>query len=441
MNPLSALVIELLANPGPAVLILLDKDRTEVFQRRPKRVLRAGIEGVRACFEAANLVDAEVRAFGDTLDGYLRDGASRASERWAEMWLCTHTPSFPQSGREVTDRCRDVCGPASLRVTMSAMPELSPLPQRHGLDAARVRTPDRVPGEGAPWETMRDWLWEKVGTHVDVDAFLAAGRFVWRDGSALTPSDAYRPHTFVWFYRDLRHEPEVPGHIPVLYRDERLIVVDKPPFLATIPRGQHVMQSVTTKLRAALALPELSPVHRLDRITSGVLLLTTERRWRGAYQTMFQRREVSRMYRALGRTVADLAPSVTVENHLHKISGEQRVRVLPDRPPNARSIIEVDRHLGYVEPFGDVTEYRLYPQTGKTHQLRQHLCSIGSPIVGDPLYPEVVPVSIDDFSSPLQLLAARMRFIDPVDGSEREYHSTRSLPLGEAETAEPVSSS
>ena len=120
---------------------------------------------------------------------------------------------------------------------------------------------------------MGHWLRDTSPEGVDVDGMLADERFVYGDGSVLLADDAYRPHTFVWFHRDLREEPEVPGEIAVLHRDERLVVVDKPPFLSTIPRGRHVRQSVTVRLRDELGLPELSPLHRLDRVTSGVLLL------------------------------------------------------------------------------------------------------------------------------------------------------------------------
>ncbi len=70
-----------------------------------------------------------------------------------------------------------------------------------------------------------------------MDGMLAAGRFVYEDATPVLPGDGYRPHTFVWFHRDLRDEVEVPGELTVLHRDERLVVVDKPPFLSTIPRA------------------------------------------------------------------------------------------------------------------------------------------------------------------------------------------------------------
>lgn len=270
---------------------------------------------------------------------------------------------------------------------------------------------------------MGHWLRDTSPEGVDVDGMLADERFVYDDGSVLLADDAYRPHTFVWFHRDLREEPAVPGEITVLHRDERLVVVDKPPFLSTIPRGRHVMQSVTVRLRDELGLPELTPLHRLDRVTSGVLLLATERRWRGPYQTLFEHRRVRKTYEALAPRCEELAFPLTVRNHIAKTRGVWQAQVVPDAPVNAVTDIELLRVVG------DLAVYRLTPHTGRTHQLRLHLHGLGIPIVGDPLYPEVLDVSVDDFSTPLQLLASTLELVDPVDGRERRFVSGRSLPI------------
>ena len=270
---------------------------------------------------------------------------------------------------------------------------------------------------------MRDWLCSRLAEGVDVDQMIAGERFVYDDGRPVSSSDAYRPHTFVWFHRELRDEPPVPGEMPVLHRDERLVVIDKPPFLSTIPRGRHVRESVVVKLRAELGLPELSPVHRLDRITSGVLMLSTERRWRGAYQSMFEHGVVRKTYRALAPWRADLTTPLVVRNHIRKERGVLQAEVVPGAPVNAETEIQAESRLG------DVGVYRLSPRTGRTHQLRLHLCGLGIPIIDDPLYPDVQDVSVDDFSRPLQLLASELSFVDPVDGSPRHFASARRLPL------------
>ncbi len=308
------------------------------------------------------------------------------------------------------------------------MPPRSPLPARHGLDAARLRTPDRVGKAGAPWPTMGAWLRHRLPEHVDVARMLTDGRFVDDGGRTLHDDDPYVPARYVWFHRDLRDEPEVPGVVHVVHRDERLVVVDKPPFLSTIPRGRHVMQSVVVRMRAALDLPELSPLHRLDRVTSGLLMLATERRWRGPYQSAFEHRRVDKTYLALAPLRADLELPLVVRDHIRKDRGTAQAQVVPGAPVNAETLVELDHEVD--GPDGTrLGVYRLTPRTGRTHQLRLHLSGLGIPIVGDPLYPVERDVAVDDFRTPLQLLAAEVAFTDPVDGAPRRFRSVRALPL------------
>ncbi len=129
-------------------------------------------------------------------------------------------------------------------------------------------------------------------------AKVLAGEVVTADGDVVTVETVLSPGAFVYLYRDLREEVPVPFDMPILYRDDDIVVVDKPHFLATMPRGRHVAQTATVRLRRELDLPELSPAHRLDRLTAGVLLFTTRREVRGAYQTMFARGEVRKTYLA-----------------------------------------------------------------------------------------------------------------------------------------------
>jgi tRNA pseudouridine32 synthase/23S rRNA pseudouridine746 synthase len=270
---------------------------------------------------------------------------------------------------------------------------------------------------------MGEWLRERFPERVDVAGMLAEGAFVYDDANPVRDEEPYQPHTFVWFHRELRDEVSVPGPIHILYRDERIVVVDKPPFLSTIPRGQHVTQSVVVRLREELDLPELSPLHRLDRVTSGVLMLATEQQWRGPYQSLFEDGLVTKTYRALATFRSDLTSPRTIRNHLHKERGVLQTEVVPGAPWNAETEIAVESRNGLLGV------YRLMPKTGKTHQLRVHLNGLGIPIVNDPLYPDVQDTSVDDFSKPLQLLASELAFIDPIGGASRRFVSRRQLPL------------
>jgi tRNA pseudouridine32 synthase/23S rRNA pseudouridine746 synthase len=305
------------------------------------------------------------------------------------------------------------------------MPPRSPLPPRHGLDAAWLCTAERDrPGAPQPtWPSMAAWLAHRLAERVNVAEFLADGRFVYENGAPVGAADPYRPTTFVWFHRDLADEPVVPGPLHLVYQDERIVVIDKPPFLSSIPRGRHVVQSVVVRLRGELGLPELSPLHRLDRVTSGLLVLATERRWRGQYQTLFQRGEVTKIYRALAPLAANVDLPVTVRNHLRSRPDQWQGEVVPGAMVNAESLIELEGERG------DAGLYRLTPRTGRTHQLRLHMLGLGIPIIDDPLYPELQEVSVHDFRRPLQLLASELAFTDPIDGAARHFESVRRLPL------------
>jgi hypothetical protein len=105
----------------------------------------------------------------------------------------------------------------------------------------------------------------------EVAAKVLAGEVVDQHGAVLDATTVLPAGSSVYLYRDLRDEVPVPFDIPVLYHDDDIVVVDKPHFLATMPLGRHVAQTALVRLRRELGLPELSPAHRLDRLTAGVL--------------------------------------------------------------------------------------------------------------------------------------------------------------------------
>ena len=273
-------------------------------------------------------------------------------------------------------------------------------------------------------------------------------------GEALAPDDVLRPGSFINFYRYPAPERPVPGEITVLHQDADIVVVDKPPFLATLPRGQHITETALVKARVQLGIPELSPSHRLDRLTRGVLLMTARPEVRGAYQTMFERRIPHKVYEALTplpeeAPFAPIAPLAAwrswesptperpwrLEHSMSKTRGHLST-ILTDDPPNALTLV-----TGLRTEYRDGREvlvWRLEPRTGKTHQLRVVLRSLGLPILNDPLYtdlteaalfsidaptPRPVYVEDEDFAAPMGLIAKKLRFPDPLSGKEREFIS------------------
>jgi tRNA pseudouridine32 synthase/23S rRNA pseudouridine746 synthase len=277
----------------------------------------------------------------------------------------------------------------------------SPLPPRHGLDAVRLRTPAET-----SWATMRDHLVERL-PRVDparIDEMLREERIV---------------------DRDLPEEVPVPFDVPIVYRDDTLLVVDKPHFLATIPRGRHIVQTALVRLRRELDLPTLSPAHRLDRATAGLLMFVVRPELRGAYQTLFRDRRVRKTYEAVAPYDPALDEPCTVRSRIVKERGVICAAEVPG-PVNAVSRIEVLERRD--EPAtGPLARYRLTPETGRTHQLRVHMAGLGVPILGDDLYPVLTEKPLHDFTRPLQLLATTLEFRDPVTGEERTFRSRAGL--------------
>ncbi|MET7699700.1 MULTISPECIES: RluA family pseudouridine synthase [unclassified Streptomyces] len=294
----------------------------------------------------------------------------------------------------------------------------SPLPQRRGVDPVRIKLP-----QGEAWATVREHLVDRLagaGPGV-VDGMLDAGEFVGADGQAVTADTAYVPGMLVWFHRELPDEERVPFAIDVVYRDEHIVVADKPHFLATTPRGSHVAETALARLRRELDLPALGAAHRLDRLTAGLVLFTVRPQERGAYQSLFRDKLVRKEYEAVAPYDAGLVLPRTVRSRILKERGVMAAQEV-EGEPNAVSTVEL------LERRARRGLYRLTPGTGQTHQLRVHMSALGVPLLGDPLYPVVTgPVPAGDFRRPLQLLARGLEFTDPVTGREHRFRSARVL--------------
>lgn len=234
-------------------------------------------------------------------------------------------------------------------------------------------------------------------------------------------------------------EPHIPFEYEVLYEDDGIIVIDKPHFLATTPRGMWYRETALIRLRERYGEPDIVPAHRLDRLTAGIVVFVRKPELRGAYQMLFQEHRTVKTYECL----APLAPVVrprygTVtridrnqpfplvrRSHIAKDRGRLQAYEIP-AAVNAESLIERGDNPRIID--GNVAiNYVLHPKTGKTHQLRVHMNSLGLPILGDDFYPDVIQRPYDDFSRPLELVARRLEFDDPVTGESRAFVSNALL--------------
>ncbi len=252
-------------------------------------------------------------------------------------------------------------------------------------------------------------------------ARLGRGEVVDAQGKPLQADSHVRQGMRIWYYREL-DEPETP--IPfkerILFQDAHLLVVDKPHFLPMIPSGRFLHETLLVRLKAQLELPHLTPIHRLDRETAGVVIFSHNPDTRGKYQSMFQKRVVNKVYEALAGPIEGREFPFTYRSRMQDAEQFFVSEEVPGEP-NSETLIEM------IERRGDVVRYRLHPHTGRKHQLRLHLSSLGAPILNDAFYPVALPCKGDDFSAPLQLLARAISFEDPLTGEKRTFQSERSL--------------
>lgn len=344
-----------------------------------------------------------------------------------------------------------------------------PLAQKNGIDPIQLILPlvEELPAELAPSNTapnntapnntapttIADYLIARFYPNDPqiIHARFNTGEVRLDDGTILTSDSPYMPGERIWYFRELADEPQLPSDMPVLYEDEHVLAIDKPHFLPTTPRGSYIAQTALTKLRVREQNPLLIPIHRLDRPTAGVLLFAKTVEARRPFQMMFQHRQVSKTYRAVAPVPADAAAAeqalsaegLQVRSHIQKIRDQLQVQQLSEQEcaaqgvePNTLTTVKILRTFtpsaqaveGWrAEPNREWALYDLAPHTGKTHQLRAHLNMLSAPILGDVLYPQVLPDAPDRPEYPLQLLAYSLHFEHPITGERVDLYSGRSL--------------
>ena len=292
----------------------------------------------------------------------------------------------------------------------------NPPPARDGLNPSCVVVP------AGDWATALDffgWRFDKVA-HSDWVERFASGDVVAEDGTLVRADSLLTKGQRLYYFRDVPHEPHIPFQERILYQDEHLLVADKPHFLPVIPSGKYVRETLLVRLGKTLNSTTLAPIHRIDRDTAGIVLFSLNPATRNAYSQLFREHVVRKTYHAIARWNPDLP--WPIQRHTRIAVGShfmQQAEV--DGPPNALTTIRPLLHNDAL------ALYELKPVNGQRHQLRVHMNALGLPILGDGIYPALTPEGSANFQRPLQLLAQRIEFTDPLTGEARHFESTLQL--------------
>ncbi|AOW12875.1 pseudouridine synthase [Hydrogenophaga crassostreae] len=307
---------------------------------------------------------------------------------------------------------------------MSRSPGNAKIPTHLGVAASCISLPTLKP---PPWPTVLAFLAQRmpaVSSREWTQRF-ADGLVLSEDGQGLALDTPYQGGARIYYYRELANEQEVPFEESVLYQDDHLVVADKPHFLPVTPGGRYVQQCLLVRLQRKLNMPQLAPLHRIDRETAGLVLFAVNPAERGAYHALFSGREMHKTYEAIAPANSALSWPHTRRSRLveHPTEFYRMVEAEVGSASNSETVIRV------LEQRGPWARYELSPISGKRHQLRVHMNALGLPIVGDQLYPTVLhgPDETEDFAEPLRLLAKAIAFTDPVSGQARRFESTRQL--------------
>ena len=254
---------------------------------------------------------------------------------------------------------------------------------------------------------------------------IIEGKVHLHDGSPLSTQSLFRPQLRVYYYREVEDEPVIPFKETILFQDEHILVAFKPHFLAVTPGGMYVNECLQNRLRHSTGIETLQSLHRLDRVTAGLVMFSVNPDTRRDYHQLFETREINKTYHAIATIMNGenlVGEQWEVKNRLVKSEPKFLMRV-------AEGYANSHSKIRCVEQIANKALFELNPITGKTHQLRVHMQEIGRPILNDKYYPELQPKSADNYSEPLQLLAKTLEFVDPITRRPRFFNYDGNLLL------------
>jgi tRNA pseudouridine32 synthase/23S rRNA pseudouridine746 synthase len=205
--------------------------------------------------------------------------------------------------------------------------------------------------------------------------------------------------------------PDVP--LDVIYEDDAILLLNKPYGLLSV-QGKPLHHKECLEFRVKDAYPEATAVHRLDHSTSGLILFARTEALKSLISRQFQERTVKKVYRA--RVWGEVAEEEGVIDVPLRKNWEDSPRQMVCYERGKRAVTR----WKVLERGEGATLLELYPETGRTHQLRLHTLHIGHPILGDELY---APDPAYDAASRLLLHATELSFEHPATGETVSFRS------------------
>jgi tRNA pseudouridine32 synthase / 23S rRNA pseudouridine746 synthase len=308
------------------------------------------------------------------------------------------------------------------------MPEVSsgsaratqPLPMRDGVSASTRVLPQLQDLDFLPHNLLSFLERPTQNTQgIDWENRLKSGLICDSNGSSLPLDADYIPGQRIYYWRDAGDEPRVAFDEQIIYQDDHILVADKPHFLPVTPTGRYVQETLLVRLKRRTGLTDLTPMHRIDRDTAGLVMFCIRVQDRDAYAAMFRGRSLQKTYECIAPFATSFSFPLQRKTRLVTSADSFMQMVEAEGAPNSETRIELIEQLG-----AGLARYRLQPISGKRHQLRVHMNGLGLPIVGDGIYPTLTPETQQpDYSQPLQLLAKELVFQDPATGLAHRFVS------------------
>ncbi len=253
---------------------------------------------------------------------------------------------------------------------------------------------------------------------------IIEGKISYKD-EIITLNTQYKPNCHLQYYREVEKEIIIPYDEEILYQDDNIIVVDKPHFIPVTPSGNIVNESLIYRLKKKFKFEDIKTIHRLDMATAGVVMFSINNKTHNQYLNLFKERKIEKTYEAITHLPHNKnRKEWIIENEI--VKSEEcffLMKIGNNGANNAKTFVRLK------EKKDNKYLFELKPITGRKHQLRLHLSQITGGIINDRFYPTLLSEKKYDYNNPLQLLAKKLEFIDPITNKKMMFQSKKELRL------------